>query len=235
MVGTARLAVVAVLAAMLLAGCAAQVESSAPGESRGPAELPAAHYLRLSAQGKRVLRVDPAGSIVTVEVRRGGSLARFGHDHLVATHDVTGYIAPDEGRADLLVPLATLSVDEPALRAEAGLGTAPSATDIEGTRRNMLDKVLEVERYPYALVSVDAIGAAGPQRELRATVTLHGTTRPIEFTAQVDATTDGMVVTGTATLDQTSFGIAPFSILGGAISVEDRLRLAFRIRASLVD
>ena len=58
------------------------------------------------------------------------------------------------GRADLYVPLDTLVVDEPALRAEAGFDTQPSAADIAGTRRNMLEKVLEADRYPFALIAV---------------------------------------------------------------------------------
>ena len=69
---------------------------------------------------------------------------------MIASHDVAGFIAPGEGRADLYVPLDALVVDEPALRSEIGLDTQPSAADIEGTRRNMLEKVLETDRYPYA-------------------------------------------------------------------------------------
>ena len=108
-----------------------------------------------------MFRVDPARSLLLIVVRRGGALAQFGHDHVVASHDVAGYIAPDEGRADLYVPLDALVVDEPALRAEAGFDTQPSAADIAGTRRNMLEKVLETSRHPYALIAVSDNGAGG--------------------------------------------------------------------------
>jgi len=36
------------------------------------------------------------------------------------------------------------------------------------------------------------------------------------------------------TLDQTAFGITPFSVLGGAVAVLDRLDVRFRIRADRV-
>ena len=105
-----------------------------------PPDFPHAYYRQLQAQGKPVFRVDAARSQVVIEVRRGGSLARLGHDHVVASHDVAGNIAPDEGRADFYVRLDALTVDEPDLRASAGFDTQPDADDIAGTRRNMLQR-----------------------------------------------------------------------------------------------
>ena len=52
-------------------------------------------------------------SRIVIEVRRGGTLAQLGHDHVVVSHDVAGYVAPAEGRADLYVRLDRLVVDEP--------------------------------------------------------------------------------------------------------------------------
>jgi len=40
-----------------------------------------------------------------------------------------------------------------------------------------------------------------------------------------------MSVTGTLSFDQTDFGLTPYSLLGGAIAVRNRLDLRFRIRA----
>jgi hypothetical protein len=224
------LVVVAVLVA-LLAACAAQVAAPPESEKRGPAVFPDAYYRQLLAQGKPVFRVDPARSLVVIEVRRGGSLAQFGHDPVVASHDVAGNIAPDEGRADLYVPLDALVVDEPVLRAEAGFDTQPSPADIAGTRRNMLEKVLETDRHPTALIAVNDIGAGGSAQQLRVAVTLHGITRSVDAAAQFEKAAEEVSVTGTLALDQSQFGIAPFSVLGGAIAVPDRVNITFRIRA----
>jgi hypothetical protein len=220
------------LLAALLAACAGPVALPREGERRVPADFPAGEYRQLLAEGRPVLRVDPARSVVVIEVRRGGSLARFGHDHVVASHDVAGFVAPDEGRADLYVPLATLAVDEPGARTEARLDTQPAPADVEGTRRNMLDKVLEVERYPYAHVAIGEIDGGSPPRPLRAAVTLHGVTRPVDVAPRIEQIEGALVATGTFDLDQSGFGIAPFSILGGAIAVQDRVRVRFRIHAS---
>lgn len=228
------LGVVAILAAVL-AACATQVAPPPETGAPAPSDFPASHYQRLLAQEKPLFRVDTARSIVVVEVRRGGSLARFGHDHVVASHDAAGYVAPDEGRADLYLPLGALVVDESALRAEAGFDTQPSPADIAGTRANMLDKVLEVDRYPHALIAVRETGSDGSARRFRVTVTLHGATRPVEVAARIETAADEVAVTGTASIDQSEFGIAPFSILGGAIAVQDRVNVSFRIYARRIE
>jgi hypothetical protein len=224
------LGVVAAVVA-LLAACASQVAAPPEIERRAPAGFPEAYYQRLFAQGKPVFRVDPARTRVIIEVRRGGSLAQFGHDHVIASHDVAGYIAPGEGRADLYVPLDALVVDEPELRAEAGFDTQPSPADIAGTRSNMLEKVLETGRYPYALIAVNDSVAGGSAQQLQVVVTLHGTTRSVAAAAQFEEATGEISVTGALAFDQSRFGIAPFSVLGGAIAVQDRVNITYRIRA----
>jgi hypothetical protein len=223
-------AIVAVFVA-LLAGCASQVVAPPALGKREPAEFPGAYYRALRAQGNPVFGVDPTRSIVVIEVRRGGSLARFGHDHAVASRDLAGIVAPDARRADLWVPLDTLTVDEPALRAEAGFETQPSPEDIAGTRSNMLGRVLEIDRYPYALIAVSALGSTGNSIRLRMAITLHGTTRCFETSADVDSTKDELSVSGAIAIDQSEFGIVPLSVLGGAIAVQDRLTVSYRIRA----
>jgi len=213
----------------LLSACASQVTAPPAIERQGPPDFPEAYYQRLSAQGKPVFRIDPARSLVVIEVRRSGSLAQFGHDHVVASHDVAGYIAPSEARADLYVPLDALVVDEPALRAEARFDTQPSAGDIAGTRSNMLEKVLETARFPYAVVSVNSSVAGSTAQQIPVAVTLHGVTRPTPVEARFDQTGKDVSVTGSMAIDQSQFGIALFSILGGAIAVQDRVTITFRI------
>jgi hypothetical protein len=226
-------AVAAILIAFL-AGCASQVTS--PGiDKREPAEFPGAYYRALLAQGKPVFRVDPARSLVAIEVRRGGSLAQLGHDHVVASHAATGSVAPEEGRADIWVPLEALVVDEPALRAEAGFDTQPSPDDIAGTRRNMLERVLETDRYPFALISVNELGVDVGAKRLQVSMTLHGTTRSVETEVQLDKSADEVSAAGTLVIDQSQFGITPFSVFGGAIAVQDRVNIAFRIRARRIE
>ncbi|MOA36179.1 hypothetical protein D3C78_1576880 [compost metagenome] len=43
---------------------------------------------------------------------------------------------------------------------------------------------------------------------------------------------DGLRVQGQLAFDQSSFGITPFSILGGALQVQDRVELRFDVHAA---
>jgi len=223
-------ALLSTMLALTLAGCAPLVRERAPAAAP-PADFPEAHYLGVAAQGRPVFRVDPAESLVVIEVRRGGSLARLGHDHVVASHEVGGYVAPDERRADLYVQLERLEVDEAALRAEAGFDTQPTQRDIDGTRANMLEKVLEADKFPFALIRVSGVDARERSAMMGVAITLHGSTRTLQAPARIDADADRISVTGRLSFDQTDFGITPYSILGGAIAVQNRVDLRFRIRA----
>jgi hypothetical protein len=209
--------------------------SPAVDESARPPDFPDRIYRDAAAAGQRVFRVDSAHSLVTVEVRRGGALARLGHDHVVASHDVRGFVLPDAGRADLYVPLDRLVVDEPSLRAEAGFDTRPSADDIAGTQRNMRERVLEIGRYPIALIAVRDVARAGDVRAAEVSITLHGVTRALRVPLHVSGDATTLQVGGDLQFDQSSFGIVPLSILGGAITVQDDVRIRTRIRAIAQD
>ena len=207
----------AALVSLLLAACAQQPPAPQPVDG-APQDFPFEYY----KQARPVFEVDPARSLVVITVRRGGSLARLGHDHVVASHDVAGFVAPADGRADLYFALERLVVDEAPLRAEAGLETTPSADDIEGTRRNMLASV-EADKYPFAVVQIRNSGAA--------TVTLHGVTREVKIPIHVERSAGEISATGRFEILQSDFGIVPLSVLGGRIQVLDRLELRFSIFA----
>lgn len=220
------------IAVSVLGGCALFAPEPAPpsaAEVVAPAEFPEAYYRQAAEQGKPVFRVDSAASLVVIEVRRSGSLARLGHDHVVASRHVGGYVAPEDGRADLYVPLMHLTVDEGELRAEAGLDTQPSESDIAGTRANMLEKVLEADKYPFALIQVS--GAGKEVGDIRIALTLHGQTRTLRVPVQVEADGKRMAVRGKLSFNQTDFGITPYSLFGGAIAVRDAVDLRFSIHA----
>jgi YceI-like protein len=222
----------ALAAALLLAGCAEILRIEAP--VKPPSEFPEGDYQQALKAGKPVFRVDPAASLVVIEVRRGGKLARLGHDHVVASHDVTGYVAPGEGRADMYIALARLVVDETELRKEAGFDTQPSESDIEGTRSNMLSHVLEAEKFPFALIAVKDADAKEKKATLAVAITLHGHTRTFKVPSEIEADDKAIAVSGKLAFNQTDFGITPYSLLGGAIAVRDGVELRFRIRAKRI-
>ncbi|WP_120970960.1 YceI family protein [Comamonas sp. lk] len=225
-------ALTALIAALISACAQLELESPpAPPSIQAPADFPAASYAQAAAQGQRVLQVDPRSSRVVITVRRGGTLAKLGHDHVVAAQELQGLVAPELGRADLYLALDSLSVDDSDLRAQAGFDTQPGAADIAATRANMLGKVLQTQQFPFALIQVRSAAALASDALLAVDITLHGVKRSFSVPARVETNRKGLQVSGMLAFDQSSFGITPFSILGGAIQVQDRLVLHFDVQA----
>jgi polyisoprenoid-binding protein YceI len=157
----------------------------------------------------------------------------MGHDHIIASHDVAGYVDMKTGHAELTVPLNRLTVDEPALRAEAGWEPEVAAEAIAGTRHNMLVKVLQADRFSVAQIRITRQDLA--RSTLEVDITLHGVTHTEAVQARIAAPSDREVtVTGRMTLRQSDFGITPFSVMGGALQVQDAVEVAFSIAASLI-
>jgi polyisoprenoid-binding protein YceI len=212
-----------ILLLLLLAACTA-----APPPASAPVDT-TRRYLE-SSRSAAVYAVSASDSVVAVTVRRAGLLARLGHDHVVASHDLTGFADPEAGRADVEFRADRLAIDEPALLREAGIDTRPSPQAIEGTRTNMLAHVLEADRFP--LIRLHAERAA-PDR-LRVAVTLRGTTRNVEVPAVVETSPATVSARGTVTLRQSDFGIEPFAVGGGLLAVQDAIEVRFRIVARRV-
>nr|WP_315222858.1 YceI family protein [uncultured Duganella sp.] len=205
-----------------------QAPSAGTGAPSAPSTTAPAAPAPAAPNAASVLHIDSAKSLIAVTVRRGGVLARLGHDHVVASRTVTGTVAPAQNRADFQFRLDQMTVDEPDLRRVAGLEKQPSVDAIDGTRTNMLTKVLDAERYPVVSVRAER-GAAGAP--LRVAITLHGVTR--HYAIPVELREDGgvMTVSGKVDLNQTDFGLVPFSVMGGAMSVQDKMELRFSLVA----
>lgn len=219
-----------VLCISLLAACAPPMgQPSGVADDSMPAEFPAAYYRQAKVRGAKVLRVDSSKSLVVLNVHRAGTLQRFGHDHVVASHDIKGFVVPDENRADLYLPLDRLAVDEPELRKAAGLEASLPNAAIDGTRRNMLEKVLEAAHFPYAQIRIARMEK--DPSTLTVAISLHGMTRTFQVPVQIEITQNGFAASGQMSFNQTDFGLVPYAVLGGALQVQDRLDLRFRILA----
>jgi len=211
------------LLSLALVACAPVPPKPAPS---GAPDLDAAYYRDAVQRGAKVYGAEPGDSLVVVRIYRGGRLAKLGHDHVVSTRDLHGFIDADQGRGDFYVAAESLTVDDPAQRAAAGFESTPSESDIAGTRSNMLEKVLEADRFPFVVLRVRAVEQGTLQGELA----LHGVTRQLRIPAKIDAGAEHLEVSGSFAINQTDFGIEPFSVFG-ALTVQDRVDLSFTIRA----
>ncbi len=224
---------------LLIAACAAPPPP--PDVPTGaPADYSERRYRDLAAD-ELVFEIDAERTLIRIYVYRGGALARLGHDHVVASRDVAGFVllGPDEGgerrvEADLYAPLAAMSVDEAALRQEAKFTTEPSESDREGTRGNMLKSVGAAE-HPFVALEVQSSAAVeipgGGRFDIDVTVTLNGVTSLISVPVDVRVDAASLGAAGAFTIRQTAFDIEPFSVLGGALTVKDEIDIRFELHA----
>jgi YceI-like domain len=224
------------LCALLLTDCAPLTPRPAPSALGPPAGFPGDLYLAARARGEPVYVVEPAEpQSVVVQVHRGGTLASLGHEHVLSAPAVRGYILmprdPTAARTDLYVPLESFAVDDPSARKTSGLAADVPQQDIDATRRNMLQAVLESSRFPLLVIHATCAAALPACTTLDARITLHGVTRPALIPVALEFHGERLIASGRFALLQTDFGITPYSVLGGALRVEDRIDIAFRLEA----
>jgi hypothetical protein len=224
----------AICAAALLAAC------GAPQARRGHEAAPAAPepVARVAAY-----RVDAARSEVRLLVYRAGPLAQFGHNHVIVNRAVGGWVDATEpvsaASFSLQIPVADFVVDDPDARAEEGPDFAGEVAEDakSGTRHNMLSAaLLDADHFPdITLTSIAVTPAPGTQAQgkLAARLTVdvagHETTLVVPFT--LETTADRLSVSGTVVLRQSEIGLTPFSVMLGALRVQDEITIKFKFVA----
>ena len=220
--------------AALLAACPAppRVGPSPPA----PAPAPGA-----AAQTGTPYTIAPTESLLTIRVYKGGALAAAGHNHVIASHALSGifYVAgtPLESRFEVHVPLESLSVDEAELRAQAGPDFPPEVPETarEGTRRNMLGPaLLDAQNNPEIVLSAVRLAPAqSPPGAVQARVQalVRGTAHEFDVLVRYERSGERLVVSGDTVLKQSELGLKPFSAMLGALQVQDEMRISFRILA----
>jgi len=169
-------------------------------------------------------------------VYRAGPLANLGHNHVMVNRGVTGLVqvgsSISSSSFSLKVPVESFVVDDAEARREEGSdfpGDIPPDAK-SGTRRNLLSAaVLNAAEFP--LITVSSVALSGTPDALSAELTVsvagHETTISAPCTLQGDE--HRLTAAGSMELRQTAIGLAPYSLLHGALQVEDAMQLKFSI------
>lgn len=177
------------------------------------------------------LDADLESSRVYIKVKSG---SRLGHDHGVAGRLESGAVQPGTG-GTLVFAMKTFITDTPDARRFVGLTAPVKPADQKKSSSNMLGPdVLDVAKYPRATFAIQTFepadgqetGAPG-QYQLGGTFTLHGVSRPLAIVARLEPTTDPAAfrLRGAFAIQQSQYGITPYSALGGLVSIEDQLEI----------
>lgn len=217
---------------LLFASCARITRPPAVPPAAGEPTFPA------DLRGAKLYRVSADDSSVHVLVYRGGTLANLGHNHVVSSKSVNGYVwlHADVQRSgfDLAMPVNDLMIDDNAARMAEGADFPPNVPEDAkaGTKRNMLSEgVLDGERYPRISLKSVAISGARSNPQIRASITIKTQTHEVSLPATLSEQGQTLRVRGAFEIKQSDFGIEPYSVALGALQVQDVLRVKFDLVA----
>ena len=239
--------------ALVLAACVAPkprhpMPQGPPGEAAPPPGLPLPG---------RAFHIDENQSELRILVYRAGPLARLGHNHVMVNRAIHGTVnwADEPGASvfSLVIPAAGFVVDDAQARSEEGPDFSGEVSEDakSGTLHNMLSTaVLDADEFPS--ITVNSVAVAGAPGEsggapgattpaavapgtavLRATVAIsvagHESKLEVPFTLQADSSR--LSATGSMELRQSTVGLTPYSLMLGALQVQDVMTIKFKFVA----
>ncbi len=230
--------------ALLLAACGTPRPRHAVPQS--PGESPSAPKVSLPGT---VYRIDERHSELRILVYRAGPLARFGHNHVILNRSIRGVVnlagVGGESTFSLSVPAAGFVVDDAQARREEGAEFAAEVPDDakSGTLHNMLSAaLLDAGEFPMiAIRSIAAVpahnpsgagaGAAGTALIATVAISVAGHESRIEVPLDLRSDSKHLTAAGSLELRQTTLGLTPYSLMLGALQVQDAMKVKFDIAA----
>jgi hypothetical protein len=239
---------VGVLALLLLSCGAPRPRQNAPGPDHGPDRVENHGPGAQAAAEAHAYRIDADRSELRVLVYRAGPMARLGHNHVLINRALDGQVilkAPLASSSfSFTVPVADFVVDEPQAREQEGAdfpGEIPEDART-GTLHNMQSPAL-LDAAEFPVITVDSVALTETRDGIIATLAIkvagHESRIDAPFTVDTKAgdghTQDGqahaLTASGSMDLRQSALGLTPFSILLGALQVQDTMRLKYKITA----
>ena len=171
-------------------------------------------------------RLGPDNGRIVLKTSRAGFAAKAGHD---LTIEVTRWSAqvevPDEDAGGVAAAKVTADLDLGSLEVREGAGGAKPLTDND--RRDIkktMSGILGDGTARFTSAKITRFGASGGAIE--GTVTLNGQSQPVRL--QVSEPGPGRY-RGSATVQQTGFGLKPYTGFFGALKLKDEVTVEFEL------
>jgi YceI-like domain len=163
------------------------------------------------------MQLGPDNARLTVRTGKGGAAAKAGHNLVIEVTRWSGRLDDDS---------AELTADARSLRVRSGSGGISPLGDEEkaGIAQTIDEEVLKGSAIAFRSTSVER---SGDTVDVAGELELAGTTRPLAFRLQ---DRDGLL-TGSARISQTDWGMKPYSALFGTLKVADEVEVAIEPRS----
>lgn len=174
--------------------------------------------------------VNSAISKFTVQAFAGGLLSSFGHNPVIAISGYSGEINLQEDDVERSSLQLTLQADSLKVASEM------SDKDRREIERLINEQVLQVEQHPTIVfassrMSASKTGEGQYWGALSGDLTMRGITHGLTVPTRISISGDVLRASGTFSVLQSEYGIAPISVAGGSLKVKDELKFVFDIVA----
>ncbi len=172
--------------------------------------------------------LGPEAGKITLNVYRDGVAARMGHNLVLEATKWSGKAEVDAD--DPAASSVKLTIDPRSLEiVEASGGIKPlSDKDRADIKKNINDKILLTLRNPEITFQSTEVSGTAPNIQVKGSLTLAGKSRPLTLDVRVDESSGR--ASGKTTLQQSSFGIKPFSAMLGALKIKDTIDIQFDVK-----
>jgi hypothetical protein len=183
-------------------------------------------------------RVDDQLSQVLILVYRDGRMARLGHNHVLRVRQLSGEVVVPKDVANttftLEFPVAAMSIDEAALRAEQGEDFKASIdpASIDGTRGHMLgDRLLDAAHFPVIRLQSGPLTGDGDHWTATLSITVRDHVAAVVVPVTMTLDPESLTASGEFDLTHSQLGLTPYSVGLGAIRVAENMHVRFRVLA----
>lgn len=169
-----------------------------------------------------VYHLGPGSGRLLIKTGRTGLGARAGHDLVIEATDWNGRVVVNPG--DPARSSVSVNVDVDSLEVREGTGGVKPLTDSDRAeiKRNIREKILRPSQHP--TITFQSASVAGTQEALTVAgeLTILGTSRPVTVRGSVD---DDGWLRATAAVQQSQWGIKPYSAFMGALKLADEVAI----------
>jgi len=232
--------IITLLLALLLASSCTTPRSGEPTATLPPVIGESPEY-PVDLRGATLYQISPAASTVHILVYRGGTLANLGHNHVITSKSVKGYVwrhaETNLCGFDIAMPVGELVVDDNDARATQGPDFPINVPDSarQGTQHNMLSEaLLDAEHYPVIRLQSANVSGEIDMPRIVVHITIKDQMHLYSLPVTVQADAHHLRVKGEFAVKQTEFGMKPYSVAMGALQVQDELQIKFDLQADVV-
>lgn len=172
--------------------------------------------------------INPEKSILTVHVNKAGFLSFLGHQHIVASRNLDGWVDEAKNQGYFSFEIAKMTMDEPLLLKGKMLADELNPAEKEATKQNML-KMLDAKNFPDVRVAITSFDPKKSMIHAKIMVKDQMIERDLLVKVTRSANNKITTLTGETSLKLLDFSVEPFSALGGLLSVNNEISIEWNL------